>query len=298
MLAARRRISELVHRWMQPGSLEIVTVHVIWGSTSLIIRWVAMPAIAITFYRYFSATLLLLAYGVCSGHLYQLFVCRRRRDLVILCAFFSLASMAYTAAVQYTSVANALLFGWIPPLLVPLLGARYLGEPVRARAVMALGLGSIGAALMVLPEAHFVGIRDVAGLTFALVSGMGIVVWIVGLKAIGKVVSDYTMLTYRCIVATLIAIPMTLAGALTPTLIQGGLLATLGMLHTAITPLIFLQAMRKIEAQDVVVLTYAEPLAATILAWFFLGEHLRWHSIAGGALILGGNYLAAAMREG
>jgi drug/metabolite transporter (DMT)-like permease len=52
-------------------------------------------------------------------------------------------------------------------------------------------------------------------------------------------------------------------------------------------------SLRYLRPALVGMVTLAEPIGATALAYLILGEELTWHKALGGAIILGGIYLAA-----
>ncbi len=74
-------------------------------------------------------------------------------------------------------------------------------------------------------------------------------------------------------------------------------LATLGVVHTALTGFLFLGGMRRVRTDHVAILTYVEPVSAVVLAAVFLAEPLTRATIAGGALVVAGGVLVARIES-
>ncbi|KUK47354.1 MAG: Uncharacterized protein XD74_2055, partial [Actinobacteria bacterium 66_15] len=79
------------------------------------------------------------------------------------------------------------------------------------------------------------------------------------------------------------------------TAVEWGSLATLGVVHTAGTGLLFLTGLRAVRADHAAILTYAEPVAAVLFAAAFLAEPLTLPTVAGGAMVVLGGILVARM---
>ena len=119
------------------GQLELAFIGLLWGSSSILIRLVEQTPQAITLGRFAFGALAVVAWGLLT----------RQRDwslgprplLVIgFAVWMTLTTAAFSAAVKYTSIANAVLISFVAPVAVPFLGRRLLGEPVRPRAVLAV----------------------------------------------------------------------------------------------------------------------------------------------------------------
>ena len=70
-------------------------------------------------------------------------------------------------------------------------------------------------------------------------------------------------------------------------------LLVLGFLHTGIGYIIYFDAVNKLPAQTVGILSYIDPVEAVLLSAFFLKEPMTVYTIAGAVMILG----AAAISE-
>ena len=74
-------------------------------------------------------------------------------------------------------------------------------------------------------------------------------------------------------------------------------LATLGIVHTALTGFLFLGGMRRVRTDHVAILTYVEPVSAVVLAAIFLGEPLTAATLVGGVLVVAGGVLVARIES-
>jgi O-acetylserine/cysteine efflux transporter len=89
-----------------------------------------------------------------------------------------------------------------------------------------------------------------------------------------------------------------LAG-LTPRLTLEGVAGVLytSLLVTVVGFLVFFWALRRARVAPLAALTYLQPLVGVGLAWAVLGEPLSGAFVAGGALVLGGVWLATRTED-
>jgi len=60
----------------------------------------------------------------------------------------------------------------------------------------------------------------------------------------------------------------------------------LGVLHTGLTGILWMGALKVVRAQHVSILVYLEPVTAVIWAWGVLGEEPGFATLVGGLLII------------
>ena len=112
------------------GHIELAFIGLLWGSSSILIRLVDQTPQFITLGRFAFGALAVAVWGLLT----------RQRDwtlgprpfLVIgFAVWMTLTTAAFSAAVKYTSIANAVLISFVAPVVVPFMGRRFLGEAVR-----------------------------------------------------------------------------------------------------------------------------------------------------------------------
>jgi drug/metabolite transporter (DMT)-like permease len=279
-----------VDPWPLIGHLELAFIGLLWGSSSLLIRLIDQTPQFITLGRFAFGALAVAVWGLASG----------RRDwslgprpwlLIGFAAWMTLTTAAFSAAVKFTSIANAVLISFTAPVFVPFLGRWILGEPVRPRTLLAVLMAVGGIVVMLAPDLSALDGRALVGVGYAIVSAGGTAGVAIGVRLVRRETPTFNTGLYRMVVACLLLLPFSVA---TSPLAIGGrslaLLVLLGVVHTGLAMTLYAHAMGRVQAQDAVVYGYLEPLGSVLLAALFLGEPLRAHVVAGGALILTAGY--------
>ena len=273
------------------GHLELAFIGLLWGSSSFLIRLIDQTPQFITLGRFAFGALAVTVWGLAS----------RQRNwslgprpwlLAGFAVWMTVTTAAFSAAVKYTSIANAVLICFSAPVLVPFLGRLILREPVRPRAVLAVVMAVAGIAVMLAPDLSALDRRALVGVGYAIVSAGGTAGAAIGVRLVRRHTPAFNTGLHRMIVACLVLLPFSLTTS--PLRIDGqslALLALLGVVHTGLAMTLYAHAMGRVQAQDAVVYGYLEPLGSVLLAALFLGETLRAHVVAGGVLILVAGYL-------
>jgi drug/metabolite transporter (DMT)-like permease len=206
----------------------------------------------------------------------------------------TLTTAAFSAAVKYTSIANAVLISFVAPVVVPFLGRRLLGEAVRPLAVLAVWMAATGIVLMLVPDLTALDRRALVGVGYAGLSAGGTAGAAIGVRLVRRHTPTFNTGLHRMLVAVVVLGPVALVTSpLTIAPRSLALLALLGVLHTGLGMTLYAHAMGRVQAQDAVVYGYLEPLGSVLLAALFLDEPLRLHVAAGGVLILLAGYLVS-----
>jgi len=200
----------------------------------------------------------------------------------------SLIDVGVAVVLNYTAPAWAALFAW--PLL---------GERLNRQKGIALLLTTAGVALIArIFDAQFLSL-NVAGLLWALLSGMLYGLYSIFIRRALKRYSFWTVVTYTFASGALFlwaTVLMMSSGEGSPsrmvsTLAQPGAvlwLLILGLGPTLIGHTLFAFGLRFLEATVATIVATIEPVMATLLAALFLGESLTWSQIVGGALVIAG----------
>ena len=228
------------------------------------------------------------------------------RDLPLFATFGLLGVTAffilYIYAVVLVGVAVAVVLLYTAPVFVAIMSWRFLGEPFTARKTVALLLTVAGCVLVAraydpsLLRVNAVGILCGLGsaLTYALYS-------ILGKFSLRRGYSIATMSLYVYTIGTAGLLVVTLfigdggansggAGTLAVGSDPGAwaLLTALALFATIGALYAYTAGLRHLEAGAASILATFEPVVATALAFFVVGESIEWPQAVGGALILAG----------
>lgn len=203
-------------------------------------------------------------------------------------------------SVQYTTAVNAGFITAITPLLTLPVAALLLGDRLNARQTLGMLVSLLGVALIVGMGALTVGVNfgDLLSLFDALV-------W-----AVYSVIGRLAMRTRGALAATgaafMLAVPLLVVPAAwewtrqpptwTPTLALTVLY--IGAFPGALALLAWNSGIRRLGPGRAMAFYNTLPLYVAILAVVLLGEPLRWASVVGGALVIGGGLLAAREAPG
>jgi drug/metabolite transporter (DMT)-like permease len=237
----------------------------------------------------------------------------RRDELRFLIPFgvaFAVVQCLYFLAIQRLEIGVALLIQFISPLLVALWARFVVKEPVRRRLWVALAMALIGLSLVV--DVYRGVSLDGLGIMFAALSG---VVYAAYLLLADKQLDHRgptSLLCYGFLIATIfwsivqpwwsfptgtIGEDVSLLGHLSAWHLPVWALVLLIIGIGTVAPfLLLVGSLRHIPPSHVAIGAMSEPVAASIVAWAWLGQTLGAAQIAGGAVVLAGIGLAQTAR--
>ncbi|MBI1730061.1 DMT family transporter [Candidatus Acetothermia bacterium] len=208
-----------------------------------------------------------------------------RRDLAVIGAFGTLwlgvYSVALNEAERHVDAGAAAMLVGSGPLLIALLAGIFLREGFPRRLFSGCAIAFVGSSIIGFATSQ-------AGSNVAL----GIALLFIAVLAR---VSAFQVTWLGCAAATLALLPFA------PSLIQDmqsagetaiGLTIYLGIFPTAIGFATWSFALRRTSAGQMGAMLYLIPIVAVLLSWAILSEMPPWLAVAGGALSLGGVYLA------
>ncbi|WP_329122418.1 DMT family transporter [Streptomyces sp. NBC_01353] len=178
----------------------------------------------------------------------------------------------------------------IGPILIALLGSRFLGEklPPRLIAGMAVSFaGAIAVGFSMSGEGH----ASVLGVVLCLLAAVAYAGGVVAQKPALAHGSALQITTFGCLVGTVACLPF--AGQLVDEASRAPLSATLNMVYLGVFPTAlafttWAYALARTTAGRMGATTYAVPALVVVMAWVFLGELPGLLTLAGGALCLAG----------
>ncbi|MFH1852993.1 MAG: DMT family transporter [Candidatus Neomarinimicrobiota bacterium] len=262
------------------------------STASIFVRLVpALPAATIAFWRMAVASTVLWTYTGLRTRAVMTVLNRRLSALAGI--FLGLHFACFFAALQYTSIANATLFSAMAPFFTVLAERFILGRSWNSRIIIGLGTALVGAAIIQGGRFDFSD-RSTIGTLLGL--GAAVLIALV-LLLTERIRRDTGSLVFSR--------SLYLAGGLTMlvfTGLSGGrLLAVdpsdylwlvlLGVVPTVFGHTSFYHAVKFVRPSVVAAVPLGEPLVASALGWFLLGEAVPLHSLVGGVITLAGLFL-------
>jgi drug/metabolite transporter (DMT)-like permease len=276
---------------LNPWNAVVAGIAASWGFVSVIVAGVDLPVEALVFWRCLLAALTLPAILLLLGRLDALALRRRRLQVLGLGVLLALHWVLFFETIKRASVAVAILLVYTAPIFLAVLAPLLLPERRSRVALAALGISAPGIVLIALggeggsgASAVAVGTGLGAALTYALL--------IIGTKSVVRVLSPFTLAFWDYAVVSLVLLPFLAgSGRVLPTAEEWPAVLVLGALLTAVLGVLYVRTLRDVTAQAAGLLSYLEPVSASLLAWAILGEAVGWEIAAGGLAVLAGGAL-------
>lgn len=195
---------------------------------------------------------------------------------------FTAMCATFVIATTRTTAANAIILQYTAPAWVFLLSPLIAGERATSRQTLALVFSLAGVAVILLSQ-YQPGQR---GLLIGLASGVVFGVQTVLFRRV-RAVDPLVLVWYVCggsAIVLLSAVLITSSLEWTPSALMW--LAVMGVFQFGLPYVLFSMAVKKVTAQQAILLILLEPLLNPVWVWLSIGEVPHSGTIAGGALIL------------
>ena len=204
--------------------------------------------------------------------------------------WFGFYSVVLNWGEQQVDAGTAALVVNIGPLLIALLAARVLGDPMPPRLLAGMAVSFAGAVTVGLSMSSGGG-SSVLGVVLCLLAAVGYAGGVVAQKPALGHASALQVTTYGCLVGAVLCLPF--AGQLIGDVADASLSATLNMVYLGVFSLAlafttWAYALARTTASSMGATTYAVPALVVLMSWLALGEVPGLLTLAGGALCLAG----------
>lgn len=204
--------------------------------------------------------------------------------------WFGFYSVVLNWGEQQVDAGTAALVVNIGPLLIALLGARLLGDPMPPRLLAGMAVSFAGAVTVGLSMSGEGG-SSVLGVVLCLLAAVAYAGGVVAQKPTLGRASALQVTTFGCLAGTVLCLPFT--GQLIGEAADAPLSATLNMVYLGVFPLAlafttWAYALARTTASRMGATTYAVPALVVLMSWLALGEVPGPLTLAGGALCLAG----------
>ncbi|HZB85377.1 MAG TPA: DMT family transporter [Gaiellaceae bacterium] len=276
---------------LNPWNAAVAAIAASWGFVSVIVAGVDLPGEALVFWRCVLAALTLPAILLLLGRLDALVLRRRRLQVLGLGVLLALHWVLFFETIKRASVAVAILLVYTAPIFLAVLAPLLLPEGRSRVGLAALAISGPGIALIALGGEGEGGASGVAigtglgaALTYALL--------IIGTKSVVRVLSPFTLTFWNYAIVSLVLLPfLAWSNRRLPSAEEWPAVLVLGALLTAVLGVLYVRTLRDVTAQAAGLLSYVEPVSASLLAWAILGEAVGWEVAVGGLAVLAGGAL-------
>jgi drug/metabolite transporter (DMT)-like permease len=196
------------------------------------------------------------------------------------------AQYAWFAALTMIPLAQVVAIEFTMPIWIILLAAAFLGERITPWKVLAVALGLLGVGLIVRPSSA--GLSP--GQLVALAAAVGFAVSVTMVKSLTRTDSALAIIFWMLVVQSLLGLLPALWVWRWPSAITWGWVLLVAFCGT-FSHYCMARAMRHAEATVVMPMDYLRVPLTALAGWWIYAERLDLFTVAGTALILGGNLL-------
>ncbi|QYJ02707.1 DMT family transporter [Nocardioides panacisoli] len=212
--------------------------------------------------------------------------------LLLLCgvSWFGIYNISLNAAEQRIDAGTAALVIQVGPLVVAVLAAVFLAEPLHRWLVVGMAVGFAGVALIAQGSASAARL-DGVGVALALLAALTYAIGVLSQKPLVARLAPLEITFLACVIGALVCLPW--AGDLLAVVRDGSAATTwwivyLGIFPTAVAFSTWAYALSHTDAGALALTTFLVPLIATVMAWLLLAEVPPVLSLVGGALAIVG----------
>lgn len=277
--------------------LQLIFSMMLFGTIGTLSRYINMPSSVICLGRAFFGVLIILAILAVRREKPDTEAIRRNIGWLVLSSTFMCVNwICQFEAFKYTTIATSTLCYYMQPVFYILAAAAVLREKLSARKIACVIIAFCGMIFVSGVLQTGLHISELKGVLFAISGGFFYAMVVL----INKYMKDISPVDTTIMQLALVSVIMLPYSAVTGAFGQVSITTTgiicllvLGFLHTGIGYIIYFDAVNKLPAQTVGILSYIDPVEAVMLSAFFLKEPVTVFTVIGAVMILG----AAAYSE-
>ena len=270
--------------------LKLTASMVIFGTLGIFTRNIAVSSGELALYRAILAAGLILVYLAAGRKPIPFKKIRRELPLLLLSGMaMGVNWVLLFSAYRFTTISMATLSYYFAPVIVILACPILFHERMTAKEILCFVMSTAGLVLIIGAGGAGNG-TDLIGVLF----GLGAAAFYAAVILMNKFIRQVTGI-HRTLIqfagAILILLPYVgLTGGFHLEVLDGTgwvCLLVVGLVHTGVTYCMYFSALKDLSGQETAVLSYMDPLVATLISVLVLGEPMSLTQALGGAMILG-----------
>ena len=271
--------------------LQLIFTMLLFGTIGTLSRFIDMPSSVIALGRaFFSVLTIILILALRRQKLDWDDIKRNIGWLTLSSVFMCCNWVCQFEAFKYTTIAVSTLCYYMQPVFYILAAAIVIKEKLSPRKLVCVAAAFCGMIFVSGVLQTGFHISELKGVLFGIAGGF-FYAMVVLINKYMKDISPVNTTIMQMALVSLIMLPYSAAtgglAAARVTTVGIICLIVLGALHTGIAYIIYFDAVNKLSAQTVGILSYIDPVEAVLLSAFFLKEPLTIWTIIGAVMILG-----------
>ena len=268
----------------------------LFGTIGTLSRFIDMPSSVIALGRAFFSVLTIILVLSLRGQKLDREAIRRNIGWLTLSSILMCGNwVCQFEAFKYTTIAVSTLCYYMQPVFYILTAAIVLREKLSPRKLACVAIAFCGMIFVSGVLQTGLHLSELKGVLFGIAGGF-FYAMVVLINKYMRDISPVNTTIVQMALVTIIMLPYSAAtGGLAATKITTvGIicLIVLGALHTGIGYVIYFDAVNKLPAQTVGILSYIDPVEAVLLSAFFLREPLTVWTVIGALMILGATFIS------
>ncbi|WP_417501559.1 DMT family transporter [Marinobacter sp.] len=266
--------------------LAAIFAAVFMGTIGAISIYADVSAETVTFYRLFIGAVLMGGFLFATGQKAKIVVWPGIKVLVTG-AFLAGFVVFYIVAMNYTSMANAVMLLYLAPVTASVIAHFLMGERLSGSSAALIGAALFGFAMMMEFNFNLSGRgEEVVGLFYALCAMLCYAAFIVTNRLVHERVHVLTRSGFQMLVGALCMLPFMLQKSDSIAGVQWGWLVTAGIIPGFLAIMLAVVALKALPAATYGTLAYLEPITVVALGWVLFGQSLTALQLSGCALII------------
>ena len=275
---------------------QLIFTMLLFGTIGTLSRFIDMPSSVIALGRaFFSVLTIIIVLGLRGQKLDREAIRRNIGWLILSSTCMCFNWVCQFEAFKYTTIAVSTLCYYMQPVFYILAAAIVLKEKLSPRKLIYVGIAFCGMIFVSGVLQTGLHLSELKGVLFGIAGGF-FYAMVVLINKYMKDISPVNTTIVQMALVTVIMLPYSAAtGGLSAAKITTvGIicLIVLGALHTGIAYVIYFDAVNKLSAQTVGILSYIDPVEAVLLSAFFLREPLTIWTVIGAVMILGATFIS------
>lgn len=271
--------------------LQLIFTMLLFGTIGTLSRFIDMPSSVIALGRaFFSVLTIILILALRRQKLDWDDIKRNIGWLTLSSVFMCCNWVCQFEAFKYTTIAVSTLCYYMQPVFYILAAAIVIKEKLSPKKLVCVAVAFCGMIFVSGVLQTGFHISELKGVLFGIAGGF-FYAMVVLINKYMKDISPVNTTIMQMALVSLIMLPYSAAtgglAAARVTTVGIICLIVLGALHTGIAYIIYFDAVNKLSAQTVGILSYIDPVEAVLLSAFFLKEPLTIWTIIGAIMILG-----------
>ena len=271
--------------------LQLILTMMLFGTIGTLSRYINMPSSIICFGRAFFGVIIILVIITLRREKPDYAAIKRNIGWLLLTSvFMCLNWICQFEAFKYTTIAVSTLCYYMQPVFYILAAAVVLKEKLSPRKLVCVAIAFCGMIFVSGVLQTGLHISELKGVLFGIAGGFFYAMVVL----INKYMKDISPMNTTIMQLALVSVIMLPYSAATGAFSEAKVttvgiicLIVLGFVHTGIGYMIYFDAVNKLPAQTVGILSYIDPVEAVLLSAFFLREPMTLWTVIGAVMILG-----------